>query len=325
MPEALAAGVAAAVALGALGAWNDAPGALATAVSPRALAPHRALLLAVSGNLAGAFLSVRVAETISRRLLSPDSLPLPAVLAALLAALAWTAAMTLLGLAVSPFHALLGGLVGAAVAEGGWSAVNTGGLRLTLAALLLYPLLGGVAGYLVMGGVALVCAGVNPHRAGRFFRRVQGLAAALYAVGHGTADAQAVMGALALALAAGGRGGWPLPGWVRGAAALAVALGTLAGGWVALRRLRRLTLSLQPVHALAAQAAAGGLLVLAGGAGLPVSTSHTLAGALLGVGAAGRVAGVGWEMVYRTAAAWIATPPGTALLAFCLHRLLGLM
>ncbi|MCG0239250.1 MAG: inorganic phosphate transporter [Firmicutes bacterium] len=325
MPEALVAAVAAAVALGIAGAWNDAPGALATAVSPRALAPHRALVLAVSGNLAGAFLSVRVAETISRRLVHPDSLPLQAVLAAILAALAWTVAMTLLGFAVSPFHALLGGLVGAAVAEGGWSAVSAGGLRVTLAALLIYPLLGGVAGYLLMGGIALVCAGVNPHRAGRFFRLVQGLATALYALGHAAADAQTVMGAIALALAAGGRGGWPLPGWVRGAAALAVALGTLAGGWVTLRRLRRLTLLLQPVHAFAAQAAAGLLLVLAGGTGLPVSTSHTLVGALLGVGAAARAAGVGWGLVHWTAAAWIATPLGAALLAFCLYRLLGLM
>lgn len=317
--------VAAALVFDFTNGWNDAANAIATVVSTRVLAPLTAVGLSAALNVAGAFYSTKVAKTIGAGIVDPDGVTQGVVLAAMLAGIAWNATMTWLGLPISASHALIGGLVGAAVAHAGWGVVVGSGIRLVLAAMLVSPLLGLLAGWSLDALLRLLFGGASPALVNAWFSRLQVLSAGWMSFAHGTNDAQKVMGVITLALYAGGFiPDIEVPRWVVAAAALAMGLGTLAGGWRVIRTLGMRLTHLRPVDGFSAETGAALVLMAMAGRGIPVSTTHTITGSILGVGAAIRLRAVRWGVAGKIVYAWVLTLPGTALLAALAYQLLAL-
>lgn len=305
--------------------WNDAANAIATVVSTRVLSPLAAVGLSAALNVVGAFYSTKVAKTIGKGIVDPDGVTQAVVLAAMLAGIVWNAAMTVLGLPISASHALIGGLVGAAVAHAGWNVVQASGIRLVLVAMLVSPLLGLVGGWTLSTLLRAVFGGASPALVNAWFSRLQVLSASWMSFAHGTNDAQKVMGIITLALYAGGYiPSIEVPRWVVVAAALAMGLGTLAGGWQVIRTLGMRLTHLRPVDGFAAETGAALVLMAMADRGVPVSTTHTITGSILGVGAAIRLRAVRWGIANKIVYAWVFTLPGTALMAALAYRLLAL-
>lgn len=305
--------------------WNDAANAIATTVSTRVLSPLQAVLLAASFNVIGALAFTAVAKAIGGNIVYPDQITQLVVLAAMCGGIAWNVWMTVLGLPISASHALIGGLVGAAVAHGGLAVVQFGGLRLILLAMLISPALGFLLGFGIMRGFYRALAEVTPAAVSRGSRIGQILTTSFLSFTHGTNDAQKVMGVMTLALFAGGYiPDLEVPLWVKLSAALVMGLGTAVGGWKVIKTLGMRMLKLHPVHGVASEL--GGALILSATAhfGIPVSTTHTITGSILGVGASGRVAAVRWGIAGKIVYAWIFTLPGSGLIAFVAYRLLSL-
>ena len=308
---------------------HDSANVVAPVISCRALSPRAALLLSGILNFVGACLGTKVAETLGREIVSPAMVMdcHYVILAALVGAILWNLLTWHLGLPSSSSHALIGGLVGAGIAVGGWGAPSYSGILFkVLIPLVVAPLLGLAGGYAVMLPLSWLVYRRNHRRSTRFFRRLQILAAAMMALGHGLNDAQKTMGMIALALFIFGRiDHLFIPGWVQMLCAAAIGAGTLVGGWKIIRTVGGRIFRMRPLHGFAAQISTALVLWLASAGGCPVSTSQAASSSILGVGSAKSIAAVRWGVARRMAASWVLTLPCAALTGAGCAWVLGML
>ncbi len=298
--------------------FHDAANAIATSVSTRALTPRVALAMAAVFNLLGSFLGAKVAKTVGSGIieLPEGKSSLVVVFAALVGAIAWNLLTWYFGLPSSSSHALIGGLVGAALAAG-TTVLWHGVVDKVLIPMVLSPVVGLILGYLVMVAILWLFRKASPARVTRGFRAGQSVSAAAMSLGHGMQDAAKTMGVVVLALTVGGyHTGDSIPLWVYFLTAATLAAGTYAGGWRIMRTLGRRIIELDPPHGFAAESTASSVLFVAAiGYGVPISTTHTITSAIMGVGATKRLSAVRWGVAGNIVTAWIFTMPGAALVA----------
>jgi len=248
----------------------------------------------------------------------------PMVAAALAGAICWNLFTLLLGLPTSSSHALIGGLVGAAVTHGGWETVKLTGLRSVLEAMVLSPFFGFAIGLSFMVLISWLFFRVTRSIATRLFKRLQLISACFMAFSHGANDAQKAMGIITLALLSAGQiPSSEVPTWVIGACAVAMGLGTAAGGWRIVRTLGMNIVKLEPVHGFAAETGAATVLMFTAHIGLPVSTTHTITSSVMGVGAIKRLSAVRWGVTRRILYAWLFTLPGAAILSTVIYLIMS--
>ncbi len=306
-----------------LNGYNASGSLVATLISTGVVGPRRALLLAAAGNLVGPFLfGVAVAVVVGTGLVDPSGITLASLAAAVIAALAWNALASLLGIPSSSSHALLGGLIGGGIGAAGPAVVQVRGLEILALALLLAPLIAALAGWLLMRLTLVLTQGMTP-RVNEFFRRGQLITAFLLALSNGTSSGQKTMGIIALVLL---RAGWTqtfvVPNWVILVSALALALGVGLGGWRVIRTVGARFYRLRPVHGFVAQVAATVIVLGATVLGGPVSLNQIASAALIGVGASERLTKVRWEVAEQIALAWLITLPATAVVALIVYPLM---
>lgn len=295
--------------------WNDSANAIATVVSTRVLAPLTAVTFAAVLNFGGALISTKVAKTIGGGLVDPEVVGGAVVLAAMVAGAVWVAICTFAGLPISGSHSLIGGLVGAAVAVHGVTVVKLAGIIKVLVALIVSPVLGLIGGYILLKVVFRIAESMHPKAVRRSFSIAQIVSSGFVAVTHGTNDAQKVMGVITLALySAGNIPDLRVPLWVMMACAIVMGLGTAAGGWRVIKTLGTKLAHIRPIEGFAAETAAGFVLVGAAGMGVPVSTTHTITGSILGVGSARHLRSVKWDVGKKILYAWVLTLPATVIL-----------
>jgi PiT family inorganic phosphate transporter len=297
---------------------NDAANSVATVISTRVLTPRQAVLWAAFFNFAAAFLfGLHVANTIGKGIIKTDIISAPMILATLIGAIIWSYVCTRMGFPISVSHALVGGLVGSALAKSGTRSLIVAGLLKISLFIVLAPLIGMVLGYIIMIVVMWICHKRSPQTIDRWFRRLQLLSAALYSIGHGTNDAQKTMGIIAMLLFSTGHLGstFYVPFWVVISCYLAISLGTLSGGWKVIETLGMKMTKLKPVHGFSAETAAASSILFSTFLGIPVSTTHTITGAIIGVGATSRLSAIRWGLAYRIVWAWILTIPGSAVIS----------
>ncbi len=300
--------------------WHDSANAIATVVSTRVLSPLVAVLMAGLMNVAGAFMSTAVAKMVGSGIVDPGAVSQGVVASALGGAILWNLCTLLLGLPTSSSHALIGGLVGAGWVHGGWAVVKFSGLRSVLEAMVLSPLFGFLIGLVLMVLISWVFFRTSRSVATRLFSRLQLVSAGFMAYSHGANDAQKAMGIITLALLSAGQiTSAEVPTWVIVACAIAMGLGTAAGGWKIVRTLGMRIVKLEPVHGFAAETGAAMVLLATAHIGLPVSTTHTITSSVMGVGATKRLSAVRWGVTARILYAWIFTLPGSALLATLIY------
>ena len=304
--------------------WHDSANAIATVVSTRVVSPSTAVLVAGALNVAGAFMSTAVAKMVGTGIVDPQSVTQTVVASALAGAIVWNFMTLLLGLPTSSSHALIGGLVGAALTHGGMAAVKFSGLRSVLEAMILSPFFGFAIGLVLMIVLSWLFFRVPRALALRLFSRLQLVSASFMAFSHGANDAQKAMGIITLALvSAGVLPTAEVPTWVIGSCALAMGLGTAVGGWRIVRTLGMRIVKLEPVHGFAAETGAAIVLMATAHIGLPVSTTHTITSTVMGVGAVKRLSAVRWGVTRRILSAWLFTLPGAALLSTMCYLLLS--
>ncbi|MBN1173502.1 MAG: inorganic phosphate transporter [Micromonosporaceae bacterium] len=307
--------------------FHDAANAIATSVSTRALTPRVALGVAAVGNLVGAFLGQGVAETVGKGLVSlpPGVNSLGIVFAGVLGAIGWNLTTWYFGLPSSSSHALFGGLVGATLFASGGTIHWTTILEKVIIPMVLSPMVGIVMGFLVMLGVLWAFRHGQPGRLNRGFRVAQSCSAAAMAVGHGMQDAAKTMGIIVLALYTGGfqDSRTHIPWWVFFTSATVLALGTYSGGWRIIRTLGRRVIDLGPPEGFAAETVASSVLYFnALVLHAPISTTHTITSAIMGVGSTKRLSSVRWGVAGNIVAAWILTFPAAAAFASAVYFLL---
>jgi PiT family inorganic phosphate transporter len=297
--------------------WHDCANAIATVVSTRVLRPWQAVLWAAILNVAGAFMSTAVAKMVGGGIVEPSMIQQTTIAAALVGAIAWNLFTLILGLPTSSSHALIGGIIGGALAQSGMSAVKLSGLQKVLEAMLFSPLVGFVLGYLLILATYWVVFRVPRGSANRAFRRLQLISSSLMAFSHGANDAQKVMGIITLALVAAGHlDRVVVPLWVIVACGLAMGLGTAAGGWRIIKTLGMRIVKMEPVHGFAAETSAALILLGTAHFGMPVSTTHTITSSIMGVGSVTRLSAVRWGVTMRIIYAWLFTLPGAGLVAY---------
>ncbi len=308
--------------------FHDAANSIATVVSTRVLTPIQAVVWAAFFNFVAAFgFGVSVARTIGKGIVHPEIVDSGVILAALVGAIAWNIITWYGGIPSSSSHALIGGLAGAGVAKAGFGSLVPAGLVKTGIFIVLSPLLGLVVGFFLMVGVMWLFLRSSPSRVDKLFRRLQLVSAAFYSLGHGTNDAQKTMGIIAGLLFATGYLGpeFFVPVWVILIAHAAIGLGTLAGGWRIVKTMGMGITKLKPVGGFCAESAGSIMLIGTAVAGIPVSTTHTITGAIVGVGATTRLSAVRWGIAGRIVWAWILTIPAAALVAAATWGLLALV
>lgn len=302
--------------------WNDSANAIATVVSTRVLSPLRAVVLAALLNLIGAYLSTRVAKTIGGGIVEPAMVTQTVVLFAMVAATFWVTWATWRGLPISASHSLIGGLLGAAIGNGGLSVIQWKGLATVVTALFVSPLLGGLVGFLSMRFLGKMMANVPSGKVNRIFGKLQLVSCGLMALSHGTNDAQKVMGIITLALFSGGYlKNIEVPFWVITLCAIAMASGTATGGWKVVKTLGSSLMHLRPVHGFAAETSATAVLFSAAVLGVPVSTTHVITSSIIGVGAESRMGAVRWSIGKKIAYAWVWTFPFCIFCGYFLVKL----
>jgi inorganic phosphate transporter, PiT family len=300
-----------------LNGFHDAANSIATVVSTRVLSPQKAVIWAAFFNFVAAFvLGTHVAKTIGSGMIDLSVVTREVVLAGLIGAIAWNLITWYYGLPVSSSHALIGGYAGAAISKAGWSAIVVSGWTKTLAFIVLAPLIGLILGFFLMVMVSWIVRNWRPSRVDRRFRGLQLLSAAAYSLGHGGNDAQKTMGIITgLLVAAGYLKEFSVPLWVILISHAAIAFGTLFGGWRIVKTMGTKITKLQPIGGFCAETAGAITLVGATLAGIPVSTTHTITGAIVGVGATRRLSAVKWGVAGRIVWAWILTIPIAAAIS----------
>ncbi|MGC9953562.1 MAG: inorganic phosphate transporter [Rhizomicrobium sp.] len=310
-----------------LNGLHDAANSIATIVSTRVLAPRYAVAWASFFNfIAFLVFGLHVAKTIGTGIVALNVITDQVIFGALMGAIVWNIVTWLAGIPSSSSHALIGGLVGAGVAHSGWPAIEWSGLGKTIGAIFLSPGLGFVLALFLVLAVSWACVRTTPARVDGIFRRVQFVSASLYSLGHGGNDAQKTMGIIAALLFAHGalKGGFHVPLWVVLSCQAAMALGTLCGGWRIVRTMGSRITRLSPLQGVCAETAGSITLFLATGFGIPVSTTHTITGAIVGVGAARRTSAVRWNVAKDIVIAWFVTMPAAGAIGAVFYYLFGL-
>ncbi|NIM06471.1 MAG: inorganic phosphate transporter [Armatimonadetes bacterium] len=297
--------------------FHDAANSVATVVSTRVLRPIYAVGWAAFFNFAAAFtFGVHVAETMGKGIVQEVAVNNEVILAALIGAIIWDLLTWYMGLPTSSSHALIGGLVGAVAVKSGVGMLKAAGIIKVSAFIVLAPLIGLLLGVISRTLVSWLFRRSSPKRVSPYFRRLQLVSAALYSLGHGTNDAQKTMGIIALLLYSNGyMDVFKVHPWIILSAHAAIALGTMAGGWRIIKTMGMRITKLQPVDGFCAETSAAVSLFGTATAGIPVSTTHTIAGAIVGVGSTRRLSAVRWGVTISVLWAWILTIPGAALIA----------
>jgi inorganic phosphate transporter, PiT family len=305
--------------------WHDAANSIATVVSTRVLTPFRAVAWAAFWNFVAAFgFGTAVANTIGKGMVHIEMVDSRVLLAGLLGAITWNLITLTLGLPTSSSHALMGGYGGAAVAYAGFQTLILSGWKMPVLFIFLSPVIGMVIAILVTILTTWIVKDQRPEPVDRWFRRLQLLSAAGYSLGHGTNDAQKGMGIITAALVAGGlMKSYHVPFWVIICCHLAMGGGTMAGGWRIIKTMGQRITKLTPFGGFAAETSGALTLFTTARFGIPVSTTHTITGAIVGVGASRRLTAVRWGVTQNIVWAWILTIPGAALLGAGIFRLLA--
>jgi len=324
---ALVAVVAIALVFDFVNGFHDAANSIATVVATRVLKPWQAVIWAAFWNfIAFAVLPLKVANEIAK-IIDTNAVSIGRVFAGLLGAIFWNVLTAWLGLPSSSSHALIGGMVGAGIAKGGVQVVNRDVLRKTAVFIVYSPLLGLLLAFVLIVGVMwLVHRRRNKRRVNRTFRSLQLVSAAAFSLGHGANDAQKTMGIIA-ALLVGAHKLDPsvlsdpesLPLWIVLSCQIAIALGTVFGGWRIVRTMGTKLTRLQPMGGVCAESSAAATLFFASFKGIPVSTTHTITGGIVGVGSAHRMSAVNWNVARRVVWAWVLTIPGAALVSMLVY------
>lgn len=298
--------------------FHDAANAIATVVSTGVLKPQNAVLLAAFFNfIAIIIFQLNVATTIGKGTIDPAMVDHYVVFGALVGAIAWNLVTWFYGIPSSSSHALIGGLIGAAVAKAGTGALISSGLIKTISFIVLSPLLGFLFGSVMMLLVSWLFVRSTPQRVDKWFRRMQLMSASMYSLGHGGNDAQKTMGIIWMLLIATGviTASDPLPSWVIVSCYVAISLGTLFGGWRIVKNMGQRITKLKPVGGFCAETGGAITLFLATAMGIPVSTTHTITGAIVGVGSSRKLSAVRWGLAGNIVWAWIFTIPASAFMA----------
>ena len=309
-----------------LNGLHDAANSIATIVSTRVLRPSLAVFWAAFFNfIAFLVFGLTVAETVGKGIVQPEIVTAGVIFAALCGAIVWNVVTWLLGIPSSSSHALIGGLVGAAVAKSGFEAVVWSGFLKTSAAIVLSPMLGFVLALVLVGAVSWIFVRKTPLAVDTLFRTLQFGSAALYSLGHGGNDAQKTMGIISVLLYSQGYmpKGFYVPLWVVLSCQGAMAFGTLFGGWRIVHTMGSKITRLTPMRGFCAETGGAITLFLATWFGIPVSTTHTITGAIVGVGAARRTSAVRWNVAQSIVVAWVLTLPAAALIAAAAYMLIG--
>jgi inorganic phosphate transporter, PiT family len=298
--------------------FHDAANSIATVVSTRVLTPGKAVIWAAFFNFAAFFgFGTAVAKTVGAGMVDIHVVTFAVIFAGLFGAIAWDLITWHFGMPTSSSHALIGGYAGAAIAHVGWRAIIPSGWSSTLVFVVVSPLVGLLAGLLLMVLIYWAFRGTTPSHVDHWFRKLQLLSAALLSINHGANDAQKTMGIMAGVLATAGyidKAHFTIPTWVVLAAYSAIGLGTLSGGWRIIHTTGTRITKLQPVHGFAAQTGAAGALFLATALGIPVSTTHAITGAIVGVGSTKRLSAVRWGVAGQIIWAWVLTIPAAGLM-----------
>ena len=298
-----------------LNGFHDAANSIATVVSTRVLRPIYAVVWAAFFNFVAVFVfGVKVADTVGK-FVHPDAATNAVILSALGGAIAWNLLTWWLGLPTSSSHALIGGLAGAAIVAAGTGSLVLGSLLKIAIFIPLAPVIGLILGVIARTTVSWIFRRSSPKTTAQLFRRLQLLSAALYSLGHGTNDAQKTMGVVALVLFKNGHlSQFAIPTWVKLAAGIAISLGTMSGGWRIVKTMGMKITKLQPVDGFCAESSAALSLFAATAAGIPVSTTHTITGAIVGVGSTRRLSAVRWGVTFGVVWAWVLTIPLSGLI-----------
>ena len=299
-----------------LNGLHDAANSIATVVSTRVLRPQYAVVWAAFFNfIAFLFFGLHVAETVGKGIVHADIIDAPVIFGALMGAIVWNLTTWILGIPSSSSHALIGGLLGAGLSKAGLHAVEWGGVGKTAAAIVLSPALGLALALMLVLAISWIFVRFTPLAADKIFRKLQLVSAALYSLGHGGNDAQKTMGIIAVLLYSQGRmtGGFHVPLWVVLSCQLAMGLGTLFGGWRIVHTMGSKITRLTPAQGFCAETAGAATLFLATGLGVPVSTTHTITGSIVGVGASRRMSAVRWNVASSIVVAWVVTLPAAGL------------
>jgi PiT family inorganic phosphate transporter len=316
--------VAAALIFDYINGFHDTANAIATCVSTRALSVKAAIVMAAGLNFAGAMISTKVASTIGKGIVDPVNITQMVVLAGIIGATIWDLITWYYGMPSSSSHAIIGGIMGAVIAHAGSAALHWKGLQKIILALVISPVIGTIIGFIFMLLMMWLFRNRAPHALNKSFRKMQIVSAAFMAFSHGTADAQKSMGVIAMALLSYGMiPEFFVPVWVKIACALAMALGTAAGGWRIIKTVGRDFVKLQPVHGFCVETASAGVILGAAAIGMPTSTTHVITSSILGVGLSKRMSAVNWMIAYRILGAWIMTIPASALVAFVTYMVLN--
>jgi PiT family inorganic phosphate transporter len=306
--------------------FHDTANAIATSVSTRVLSPKIAVSMAAVLNMVGALSGTAVAKMVGAGLVTSAGITQVTVVSALLSAIIWDLFTWFFGLPTSSSHAILSGLVGAAVATAGTGIIMTGGVYKILAGLIFSPIVGLILGYLLMAFLTWIFRRSSPATVTKTFNRLQIVSAAYMAFSHGSNDAQKTMGIITMALVSYYKlPHFDIPLWVIGLCATAMALGTAIGGWRVIKTLGVRLVNLRPINGFAAEASAATIIEFASRIGLPLSTTHVISSTVMGVGASKRLSAVRWGVGSNILAAWIFTLPACAALAWGVCKVLQYM
>ncbi|NLU46564.1 MAG: inorganic phosphate transporter, partial [Syntrophomonadaceae bacterium] len=305
--------------------FHDTANAIATSVSTKALSPRNAIMISATLNFLGALSGTAVAATIGKNIISPELVTPSVMTAALIGAIFWNLFTWYFGIPSSSSHALIGGLVGAVIAGFSLHHVNWMGFVQIFAGLVISPVVGLVAGSLVMTLLFWIFRGGSPALINNKFRKLQMVSACMASFAHGSNDAQKTMGIITMVLVGGGfLSTFQVPLWVKVACALAMAAGTAMGGWKIIRTMGGKIFRIEPINGFAADFTASSVIYSASLLGVPVSTTHVVSSAIMGVGAAKRLRGVRWNIARQIVIAWFVTIPSSALVALLFYKLINI-
>ncbi|CCK80718.1 inorganic phosphate transporter [Desulfobacula toluolica] len=309
-----------------LNGMNDAANSIATIVSTRVLSPRTAVAWAAFFNLIAAFgFGVGVAKTIGKGVVNPEIISLWFVLTVLIGAVSWTHICTIMGLPISVSHALIGGIIGAGLVKGGVNVLIIPGITKICIFIFLSPLIGMGLGIFFSITTAWIFKNWRPGDVDRFFRVGQLVSSAMFSLGHGANDAQKTMGIIVMVLvSAGWQSDFSVPVWVILSCHITIAMGTLIGGWKVVKTMGMRVTKLKPMDGFCAETAAAASIIGNSFAGIPVSTTHTITGGIIGVGTVHRLSAVRWGVAKNIIIAWILTIPGSAAVSGGVYLLLNL-
>jgi len=320
--------VATALAFDFTNGFHDTANVVATSISTRAIGPRRAIAIASALNFVGAFVSLKVADTVGKGFVDTHAVTSTVVYAGLIGAITWNLMTWYVGLPSSSSHALIGGLVGSVIAAKGWSAASGSGIldKLVIPAVVA-PLVAFGAAWLAVSVVYRIVRSVRPGGVSRGFKLGQVVSGGLLALSHGTNDAQKTMGLITLALVASGKlsaARFHVPTWVVIAAATAISLGTFTGGWRIIKTMGTKIISMDPAQGFVAQTAGAAVILAASSGGYPLSTTHVISGGITGAGAGKRLSAVRWGVAGEIVTAWVLTLPCAAAVAAVVYAILRL-